>query len=88
MGAKNESIPIWILRTYFFWPCNFLNVAQLYLDIIHLRILAILTRYKLELEITSCSIKETPTKSHKGAAHLKAALATNNATHLLQYRIL
>ena len=47
-----------------------------------------LTRYKLELEITSCSIKETPTKSHKGAAHLKAALATNNATHLLQYRIL
>ena len=45
MGAKNESIPIWILRSahhiHFFWPCNFLNVAQLYLDIIHLRILTL-----------------------------------------------
>lgn len=77
-GAKNESIPISyaaILRFHFFWPCKGFS----HLEIIHPRILGNLTSYKLELEITSCSIKETPTKSHKGAAHLKMALATNNA---------
>ena len=67
MGAKNESIPIWILRTYFFWPCNFLNVAQLYLDIIHLRILAItwlVTNQSLKLH--HAPLKKHPPSLIKG----------------------